>query len=97
MKIYKDKALMEEIMILDLDILPAGETKRYTFWIFNDLNAKLKELEFTVEHDEVEVIEAPLELESQAVGEIILEWNPSITLKEGLKTRLRVKGKELWG
>ena len=97
MKIYKDKELMEEVQILDLGIVPAGETERFTFWIRNDTNAYLKNLEFRVDHEEVEIIEAPKELTAQAIDELTLEWNPSITLKEGLKTQLRVTGAELWG
>ncbi len=32
-----------------------------------------------------------------AVGELILEWSPSITLKEGLRAQIKISGIELWG
>jgi len=97
MKIYKDKDLMEEITVLDLGIVNAGETEKFTFWIKNDSNAFLRQLEFSIEHDEVEIISAPTQLSAQAVDELVVEWSPSITLKEGLKAQLRVRGEELWG
>lgn len=97
MKIYEDKALIKEIEILDLGIVPAGETKRFTFYVLNDSKAHLRILKFTVAHDEVKVIDAPEELTTQAKGELILEWSPSVTLKQGLKAQLRISGIELWG
>jgi hypothetical protein len=98
MKIYKDKNLTQELVeILDFGILEAGNTKQFTFYILNDTNAHLKELEFTIEHKELKILEYPQDLTAQTVGKLIIEWNPSITLKEGLKANLRVSGKELWG
>jgi len=99
MKIYKDKEMTEEIEndTFELGIVPAGEIKRFTFWVYNDSPAHLKNLQFIIGHDEVKILEAPIELIAQAIGELIIEWKPSITLKEGLKTPLRIKGIELWG
>jgi hypothetical protein len=97
MKIYKDRDMTFEVDTLDFGVVPAGDTERKTYWIYNDSNAYYQELEFIVEHIEVEVVDAPKELSAQAVAELIVEWSPSVTLKEGLRTRLRIKGKELWG
>ena len=80
-----------------MGIVPAGETEKFTFWVFNDSNASLRNLEFTVEHVEVEVSIAPKELSPQAVDELKLLWSPSVTLKEGLRAQLKVTGIELWG
>ena len=99
MKIYTDKQLTQEIVdnILDLGILFAGKTKQYKFWVFNDSKAFLQDLEFIANHREVKVIHAPITLDAHMSDELILEWTPSVTLKEGLKTILHVKGIELWG
>ena len=97
-KIYKDKSLKEEILsTFHLGIVPAGETRSFTFWVSNESNAYLKELKFSVEHQEVEVTEAPTEMLSHTVEKLVLTWNPSITLKEGLEAQLKVSGIELWG
>ena len=97
MKIFKDKNFTEEVEILDLGIVPAGETRQFTFWVYNDTSAFLRMLNFRVEHEEVKVIKFPEELRARTGSELILEWSPSVTLKEGLKARLRVNGIELWG
>lgn len=98
MKIYLDKKLTREIedKTFDLGVVLAGETKQFEFWVLNDSNAYLKKLEFKIEHKEVKVIEAPTELQAQATGKLLLEWSPSITIKEGLKAVLRLRGRELW-
>lgn len=97
MKIFSNKELTQEITGLDLGIVEAGEIKEFTFYILNDSSAYLKELDFNVEHQEVKIISAPKELPAQSNDKLIIKWSPSVTLKEGLKAQLRIKGKELWG
>jgi hypothetical protein len=97
MKIYLDKDLTQEITLLDLGIVPAGETKQFIFYVFNDSGAHLKELEFSVEHEEVKITQAPEELIAHDSDQLILRWSPSVTLKEGLKAQLNISGTELWG
>ena len=98
MKIYADKNLTQELVeVLDFGIVPAGETKTFTFYVSNDSSAYLRELEFILDHNELEILEFPKELLTHAVGELIIEWSPSVTLKQGLKAQLRIQGKELWG
>ena len=98
-KIYIDKELTKEIKdkTFDLGIVPAGETKQFEFWVLNDSRAHLRMLEFIAEHREVKVIEFPIELKPNEHAKLVLEWTPSITLKEGLKAVLRIRGIELWG
>lgn len=102
-KLYEDKDLSFMIETLDLKVVPAGESKRFTFWVLNDSEANIKDLQFDIlgengsQHPEVEIIESPEELTPHAVGELIIEWSPSVTLKEGLKAQVEISGKELWG
>ena len=95
MRIYKDKNLTEEIEgnTLHLDSLLAGETKRVTFYLLND-DVPLTELKFFVDHEEVEIVEAPTELQTNAVGELIIEWKASVTLREARDTPIRRKAKQ---
>jgi hypothetical protein len=97
MKIYKDYDLKNEVDLLDLGIVQAGNTKQFEFWLYNDLRAYLKELQFKIEHAEVIVVEAPKEMKSHAKAKLVLSWTPSITLKEGLKARLCIMGLEIYG
>jgi hypothetical protein len=97
MKIYKDKQLQVEVQELDLGILEAGESKIYTFYVYNDTEAELTVLAFAVPHKEVAIIEAPKNMLKLSSAELTIKWSPSITLREGLKTSLQISGTELWG
>ena len=96
MKIFKDKELTQEVEVLDLGIVPAGETKKYTFFVYNELKADLKELEFKIAHKEVKILSSPVLMNAESKDDLVIEWSPSITLKEGLKAALLIDGLELW-
>ena len=97
MKLYKDKALTQEIEILDLGTVEAGNVASYIYYAYNETQAEMKTLLFKVDHPEVKVINAPVELAPKAIAELIIQWSPSVTLKQGLKARLNISGIELWG
>ena len=99
MKIYKNKDLTAEIKdnTLDFGIVPAGELKRFTYYVYNEKEAYLKNLKFEIKHDEVRIAEYPTELKSKEIKRLIIEWKPSITLKSGLRAAFLVTGIELWG
>ena len=97
MTIYEDQSLTKPVDKLDLGIVPAGETKRYSVWILNDNGTLVKDLKFSIDHKEITIVQAPELMQPLDRQEIIFEWNPSVTLKEGLKTELKINGIELWG
>lgn len=97
MKLFEDQALTQELDKLNLGIVPAGETRRYSLWILNDNGTLVKDLKFSIEHSEVTIIQSPEQMQPLERQEIIIEWSPSVTLKEGLKAELKVNGTELWG
>lgn len=96
MKLFKDKELKQEVETLDLGIVEAGETVSYTFYVYNDTQAEMNTLIFKIEHPEVKIIKTPKEIISKATTELVIEWSPSVTLKQGLKARLNISGIELW-
>jgi len=97
-RIYIDKELTKEIQeeTFDFGIVPAGEVKEFNFWVLNDSRANLRILNFIIDHPEVEVVKAPTELKPKEIGKLILEWSPSVTLKQGLRATLKISGIELW-
>ena len=97
MKIYKDRNLTDEVTTLDLGILPAGERFDYTFYVFNNSEATLRDMEFKVDHPEIMIMDYPEALAPQGIDKLVIRWIPSITLKEGLKVELKIIGKELYG
>jgi len=96
MKLYKDKELKNEIINLDFGIILAGESKKYEFYLLNDSEAILQSLSFKISHSEIKILETPKELSRKEVGKIIIEWSPTITLKESLKAKLEIDGFELY-
>ena len=97
-RIYIDRDLTKEIQdkTFDLGIVPAGEVKKFEFWVLNDSRANLRILNFIIDHPEVRVAKAPTELKPDEAGRLILEWSPSVTLKQGLRATLKISGIELW-
>lgn len=97
-KIYTDEALQNPVDDpINLGKLKAGETKQFTFYVYNSSVNPYEELEFTVDHKEVEVISSPTEMTEKASKAIVLEWKPSVDIKRGLKTSLKIQGYEVIG
>lgn len=96
MRLFKDKDLKNEIKELDLGIVNAGETKKYSFFIHNDTLALLEDIIVETDNPEVKVEHCPRRLGARETGEVNLEWHASVSIKKGLKTALKIKGSELY-
>ena len=86
----------KEIENLDLGIVEAGTSKEYEFQLYNDSSAETVDLKVVIPNKEVEVLEFPKKLDSKAKGILKIMWSPSITLKQGLKTVVKINGAELY-
>ena len=97
-QIFEDKELTKPIEApIDLGKLKAGEEKEYTYYVFNASVYPYEELEFAVEHKEVTVISSPTEMEEKSSNKIVLKWKPSVNIKRGLKTSLKIEGFQVIG
>lgn len=97
-KIFEDKELTKPIEApIDLGKLKAGEEKEYIYYVFNASVHPYEELEFSVDHKEVTVISSPTEMEEKTRAKIILKWKPSVDIKRGLKTSLKIEGFQVIG
>lgn len=97
MKIYKNSNLTEEVKILDLGIVMAGDKKDYEYFIYNDTEAKLVDLQFNIPNHEIVIKKAPTTLETKSSASLMFTWSPSINLKQGLKVEIQIKGFEIYG
>ena len=97
MKLFKDAECTQEITSLDLGTVEAGFEKSYTFYVQNDQKCKLENLEFFVAHKEVSIVSAPKIINTFEVVDFVINWAPSVTIKQGLQTELQVKGYEVYG
>jgi len=96
MKIYQDKNYKNEVSKIDFGIVEAGTSKEYIYYVFNDTLATLKQLQFQINHSEINIAEYPSELKPKSGKKIVFIWNPKITLREGLRTEIQISGLEVW-
>ncbi len=97
-QIFEDKELTKLIEApINLGKLKAGEKKEYIYYVFNSSLSPYEELQFSVDHKEVEVISAPTEMEEKSSEKIVLEWKPSVDIKRGLRTSLKIEGFQVIG
>lgn len=96
--IFEDKELTKPVDDpINLGKLKAGETKQFTFYIFNASVYPYEELDFILDHKEVKIISFPTEMQEKTSEIIILEWKPSVDIKRGLKTSLKIEGYQVIG
>lgn len=99
MKIYKDKELKEELSsTIDLGLLEAGKKEIYTFYLYNESKGLVDNININLSYNkEINIIDFPKKLNSEESGKLNIEWSPSITLKQGLKTSLKINYIEIYG
>lgn len=96
MKIFKDAEMTTEVANLDFGTVDAGTTKQFTFFAYNEQKCEVQNLQFIFANKELTLVSAPSTLKELEKAELIVEWSPSITLKQGLKTFLEMKFYEVW-
>ena len=62
MKIFEDKNLTTELENLKLGVVEAGTHKDFIYYILNDGEGELRELEYKINNNEVEIISFPSHL-----------------------------------
>lgn len=101
MKFFKDKELKQEIINFDLGIVEAGSTKEFHFYVYNDENSFLDNLNFKLlsidsRPIEANIKKAPKSLRTGELEEFSIEYSPSISLKKGLKANINITGNEIF-
>lgn len=105
MKIFKDRELKEEVIgdLLSLGKIEAGDTKEYTFYIYNDSDFLVTDLGYSLisadgrqGYKELNIINAPKELKSKESDKLVISWESTVSLKEGIKAKLEIKLTENW-
>lgn len=96
MKIFRNQEMTEEVGNLDLGTAIAGQAKTYTFYVLNDLDVTIEDLEFSIDNKEVVINNFPKLLKANESNALTITWSPSVTIKKALKTELKIKGYELY-
>ena len=81
---------------VDLGIVEAGKNKDYTFQVANETSAEVIDIKVEVTDKEVKVLDFSKTIEPNSKGFIKLNWSPSVTVKKGLQTVIKLTGTELW-
>jgi hypothetical protein len=74
-------------------IVPVGTTKEVKIAVQNVGDIKAEELEFTPEHPDVQVISAPIELDVNEKGLLILKYKPDSQIDRGVSSSLKIDAK----
>lgn len=92
-KLYHDKDLQDETENpLNLGKVKIGDTKQFTYYLYNSSMYPYEELKLSINRDEVVVISAPTELSEKASAEVVLEWKPLVSTKLKVKPTLEIRG-----
>ena len=85
-----------EITSLDLGIVKAGEKQEYSYILYNETPRKVIDINITIEDSEVEVVNTPKQLNGEEKKEIKIVWSPSLKIKKGLKSLIKITATELY-
>lgn len=98
MKLYKDSELKQQIesTTVDLGVVTGGVTERFDFYVVNDSGTNVHNIQFNLAHPEIKIVSAPTSLKKEEVGQLSIECNPLVTVKEGLSAKLTISYSELW-
>lgn len=97
MKIFKDsKCLNEATEKISFGRIKAGEKARTTLYLQNDSKGLVEIVELKLSHPELKVVEKVDTIGVNKVGKFVIEWSPSLTLKEGLKTSFEIIYDEIY-
>ena len=88
--------LGQELKELNLGIVNAGETKEFSYYLVNDSEADVTDIEIKIDHPEVVIIKTPKELRPQDRDEFTIKWSPPQQPKQGLKTVVLYTFTSLW-
>lgn len=100
MRLYKDKALTDEIIdsTLHFGIVETGGNGEVEVYVLNDSKSRLEEIIFTAVHPEVKLLVSPKILEAGEVKKLIYKWAPILGLEdEGLRTPIRIRYAKIAG
>lgn len=85
------------VKTLNLGIVEAGTSKEFRYFVYNDTEAELIDIEVFIDHKEIIILRHPKRIFAGEKAELKIKWSPSLTLKKGLKTSIQINGSEIYG
>lgn len=87
MKLFKNKQLTERVDPgkLDLEIVEGGESRKYTYYLFNEhTRGVVKNLKVVVDNKEITILKCPTQIGINESAEFVFEWNCDVKIEEGI-------------
>lgn len=81
---------------IDLGIVSVGESKIFEFFLHNNSEFRNIDIKVSVENDEVDILSVPEKLNADEKSVFKIKWTPSLEVKKGLKTTVKITAMELW-
>lgn len=92
MKLLKEG---KEIADIDFGEVEFGAKKELIIEVYNDGEGTLTDLQFKV-NPEIQIIDAPKQIPKQESRLLQLSWLPEISLRQPIKIKLEITGKEVF-
>lgn len=90
MKIFKNKQLTEAVDSnkFDLDLLEGGESRKYTFYLFNEhTKGAIKNLKAVVDNKEIKILKCPTSIGIKESAAFEFEWNCDVSIEEAIQPK----------
>jgi len=94
--------LGNEVAELNFDEVFVGDSKEITYFLYNDSQGEVVDIEVELISntpdvlEELKILDYPKNLASEEKGEIKLKWTPSMKFRKGLKVQIKFTGVEVW-
>jgi len=91
-----------EVKELDFDKVFVGDSKEIEYYLYNDTNADISDIEIELSSEtseileELEILEYPKYLSAGKKEVFKIKWTPNLKIKKGLKAKIKISGIEIW-
>jgi len=92
---YSDENCLIPLEFLPLGVEPVGTTKTYEFYVRNVSRFHLRELSYSIDHPEVNIISAPVDLDPSESAPLVVEWIVDALVEESVKAKILTEGKKI--
>ena len=93
-KFFTDVELTNEVPndTLDFGRVKVGDTKQYTYYLYNSARYPYEDIELVINREEIKVISAPSKLAEKTSAKVVLEWKPLISTVTEVKPTIKING-----
>ena len=91
MKLFKDENLNEEVRSIEFGKIMAGKSSVCRYYILNESDAHVTNMQFTMDHPELEIVSKPVQMKPKEVCVFEVKWNALVDVKRGLKSNIGIE------